>query len=154
MIRLLLGNGAQPNREIPSQGQSTWQILLMRPAIGTNPFLINKEAFPHWLALCVLFLEHGADPQVELPIGTPFPVEYDNFQRRASASENTFPLHFVLGLARGISFGGLSELVEHLLRLGVEVNSKDSEGHDAMTLASQSFEGADAMVQTPRMTVC
>ncbi len=147
MIRLLLGNGAKPNDEIFLPGLSAWQILLMRPSLGSNPFLSNKEAFSHWLTLCHLFLDHGADPRAEVPIGTPFPSEEVRYLRAKSFSQYTFPLHFVLALGRGTSFVGLSEMIEHLLRLGAGANNKDSDGKSAIAVASRSFEGAEAMVR-------
>lgn len=115
MVRYLLEAGADPNTEVIAwtEGFSAWQRLLMRLSIGDNPFR-RKPGFDHWLKLCCLFLDFGADPNTALPIGRRMDV-------RHRGDEETFPLHYVLHEAGVLKFPQFLELVETLLQHGADV---------------------------------
>ncbi len=148
MTQLLLLHGADPNIENVTsiESVSPWQLLLIRVENGQNPFRLNKEAFDHWLALCHLYLDHGADPNALLPVGTFSLYDKDSNWRRLQNEDYTYPLHFMLAQARCISFPGFSDLVTHLLRLGASAKAKDGRGMSALQVAKVSFDGAQALI--------
>ena len=121
-------------------------LLLIRVENGLNPFRLNKKAFDHWLTLCHIFLDHGADPNVLLPLGTLSQYDRDPNLGRLQSEDYTYPLHFVLAQARSISFPGFSELVTHLLRLGASTRVKDARGMNALKVARLGFDGAEALL--------
>ena len=148
MTQLLLLHGANPNLELVTtyEAMSPWQLLLIRVENGPNPFRLNKKAFDHWLTLCHLFLDHGTDPNVLLPLGTLSQYDRDPNLGRLQSEDYTYPLHFVQAQARSISFPGFSELVTHLLRLGASTRVKDARGMNALKVARLSFDGVEALL--------
>ena len=149
MTQLLLLHGADPNIEIVTsiESISPWQLLLIRLENGRNPFRLNKAAFDHWLTLCHLYLDHGADPNALLPVGTFSLYDKDSNRNRLQNADYTYPLHFVLAQARCISFSGFSDLMTHLLRLGASPKAKDGRGMSALNVAKVSFDGAEALLR-------
>ena len=148
MAKLLLLHGADPNIENVTsiEGVSPWQLLLIRGEIGFKTFTQTKRAFGHWLTLCHLYLDHGADPNTLLPIGTFSLYDKDSNLNRLQNEDYTYPLHFVLAQARCISFSGFSDLVTHLLRLGANTKAKDGRGMSALKVAKTCFDGAEALL--------
>ena len=149
LAQLLLVRGADPNIEYvtSSEAISAWQLLLIRVENGQHRFKSTKEAFDHWLTLCHLYLDHGADPKALLPVGTFSLYDKDFHRNRLQNEDYTYPLHFVLAQARCISFSGFSDLVTHLLRLGASTKAKDGRGMCALEVAKVSFDGAEVLLR-------
>ena len=145
VLKLLLSNGVNPNLETYSvvEGLSAWQVFLMRPAINSPG---QSEHVSQWLALATLFLDHGANPNVELPIGTPTGVTI-GVARRPHEEQSTYPLHLVLGYAGQYKHPGFLALVTTLLRAGANVNIEDSDGHTVSALAAHNLPAATAMIK-------
>ena len=103
MAKLLLLHGADPNIEIVTGigSISPWRLLLLRLENGRrNPSRLNKDAFDHWLTLCHLYLDHGADTNALLPFGTFSLYGQDSNLKRLQNEDYTYPLHFVFRLLR------------------------------------------------------
>ena len=140
LLKLLLSNGVNPNRETYSviEGLSAWQTFLMIPAINSPR---QSEQISHWLALATLFLDYGADPNVELAIGTPIGA-----WPRSHEEQSTYPLHLILGYAGQYEDPGFLTLVKNLLRSGANVDIEDSDGH-TITALVHYLPAATAMIK-------
>ena len=65
MVRLLLSNSADPNYRLGSS--TVWKdMLLMLQHLSNSSRAVRSNIASYWLLVVVEFLEHGADPSVDL----------------------------------------------------------------------------------------